>query len=132
MKPASLQKFVKTAGLYNLALSLGLFVPSMSRMMGLNVTDQALAAVIGILLVYTAVIQYFASFDVKKYAWIIFWEGLLRWSAALILVYYGLLGHLGFMAAALGVVDFAIGCVYIFVIPKALSISRSQLIQPYR
>ena len=78
MKPAHIPIFVKIAGLYNLALSLGLFVPVMQRLMGLNVTDQALAKVIGVLLVYTAVVQYFASFDVKKYAWIIFWEGLLR------------------------------------------------------
>ena len=132
MKPTTLQKFVKFAGLYNLALSLGLLIPGLAGLMALNVTDQALAAVIGALLVYTAVIQYFASSDVKKYAWIIFWEGLLRWSAALILVYYGLLGHLGLMAAVLGVVDFAIGCVYIFVLPRALSLSRSELIRPYR
>ena len=132
MKPAHIPIFVKIAGLYNLALSLGLFVPVMQRLMGLNVTDQALAKVIGVLLVYTAVVQYFASFDVKKYAWIIFWEGLLRWSAAFILIYYGLWGHLGFMAAVLGVVDFAIGCVYIFVIPKAFSVSRSQLLRPHQ
>ena len=66
MKLDQTQKFVKIAGLYNLALALGLFVPSVTRLMGLNVTDQALAAVIGVLLVYTAIIQYFAAFDVPK------------------------------------------------------------------
>lgn len=131
MKPAALSPFIKIAGLYNLALALGLLVPGLAGTLGLNVTDQALAAVIGILLVYTAVIQYFASYDVKKYAWTIFWEGLLRWSAAFILVYYGLWGHLGLMAAVLGIVDFAIGFIYIFVVPKSLSIAPRQLFRPY-
>ena len=132
MKPTTLQNFVKIAGLYNLALSFGLLVPGLAGLMGLNVTDRALAAVIGVLLVYTAVVQYFASYDIRKYAWIIFWEGLLRWSAAFILVYFGLWGHLGLMAALLGAVDFAIGCVYIFIIPKTFSISRSELFRPHR
>lgn len=131
MKAQKLQSFVKYAGLYNLALAIGLLVPVIIRKMGLNVSDQVLADVIGVLLLYTAAVQYFASFDLRKYAWIIFWEGLLRWSASGLLIYFGTFGNIGLSAAGLGVIDLIIGIVYVVILPKSLGLQRSSLLRPY-
>lgn len=126
--PEGMSKFVFGAGIYNLLLGLGMFVPPVTQAMGLNITDPALAQIIGILLIYTTVVQVVSSRDLKKYGSLIAWEGVLRWSAAIILFRYGFFGHLGVMAGVLGVIDFLIGTVFIFVVPKTIGERVSDLL----
>ena len=122
-----LQNIVLFGAIYNFLLGLGLFTPLVLQLLGLNVTDTALGYIIGILLFYTAVVQFAASKSLQQYMPLVFWEGILRWAAAILLVIYGFFGHLGFMAGVLGIIDFIIGCLFILYIPQKLSLKAQDL-----
>ena len=121
MKPKALTKFVYWAGIYNLGLAAGMAVPAVTRSLGINIVDPVLGQLIAGFLLFTAAIQIFGSRDLPTYGWAIFWEGILRWIAAALLISYGFFGHLGIMAGVLGVGDFLIGLVYLFVLPGVIN-----------
>ena len=121
MSPSTLSKFVYWAGVYNLFLAAGMAVPAVTRSLGINIADPVLGQVIAGFLLFTAVIQMLGARDLKTYGWLIFWEGILRWIAATLLILYGFFGHLGVMAGVLGLGDFLIGLVFLFVLPKVIS-----------
>jgi hypothetical protein len=77
------------------------------------------------------VAQIVGARNLKNYAWLIFWEGLLRWMAAAILIFYGFAGHLGVMAGVMGLVDFLIGFIFVIVLPKTLLLSRLNLFKGF-
>lgn len=117
----TLSKFVYWAGVYNLALAAGMAVPAVTRSLGINIADPVLGQLIAGFLLFTAAIQMFGSRDLPTYGWAIFWEGILRWIAASLLISYGFFGHLGIMAGVLGVGDFLIGLLYLFVLPGVIN-----------
>ena len=121
MKPKALTKFVYWAGIYNLGLAAGMAVPAVTRSLGINIADPVLGQLIAGFLLFTAAIQIFGSRDLPTYGWAIFWEGILRWIAAALLISYGFFGHLGIMAGVLGLGDFLIGLVYLFVLPGVIN-----------
>lgn len=129
MNLSTLSKFVFGAGVYNLLLALGLCLPPVTGWLGLVIADQALALIIAALLVFTAVAQIVGSRNLQTYAWLIFWEGLVRWMAAAILIIYGFAGHLGAMAGVLGIGDFLIGCIFVIVLPKTVRQSHVNLLK---
>lgn len=128
MSLKSLSQVVCVAGVYNLLLAVGICVPFVTNLLALPVADAALAQMIGAMLVFTAAAQVIGSRDLKTYAWLIFWEGLLRWMAAGLLIAYGFFGHLGLMAGLMGVVDFLIGVVFVVLLPRAVQKSRLALL----
>jgi hypothetical protein len=97
MSFSMLSKFVYWAGVYNLALAGGMAVPAVTRSLGINIADPVLGQVIAGFLLFTAVIQMFGSRDLRTNGWVIFWEGILRWISAALLIPYGFFGHLGVM-----------------------------------
>lgn len=117
----TLSKFVYWAGVYNLALAAGMAIPAVTRALGINIADPVLGQLIAGFLLFTAAIQMFGSRDLPTYGWAIFWEGILRWIAAALLISYGFFGHLGIMAGVLGVGDFLIGLFYLFVLPGVIN-----------
>jgi glycine cleavage system pyridoxal-binding protein P len=58
---------------------------------------------------------------------LVYWESLLRYIAALVLVPAALLGDVGLIAAPLGLGDVAIGLVDMFGLPKELGSSHQAL-----
>jgi hypothetical protein len=116
-----LSKFVYWAGVYNLALAAGMAVPAVTRSLGINIADPVLGQVIAGFLLFTAVIQIFGSRDLRTNGWVIFWEGILRWISAALLIPYGFFAHLGVMAGVLGLGDFLIGLVFLFMLPNVIS-----------
>ena len=112
-------KFVYWAGVYNLALAAGMAVPAVTR--SINIADPVLGQLIAGFLLFTAAIQIFGSRDLPTYGWTIFWEGILRWIAAALLIFYGFFGHLGNMAGVLGTGDFLIGVLYLYVLPGVIN-----------
>lgn len=125
---SSLAKFIYWAGVYNLGLAAGMALPAVHHALGINIADPVLGKLIAGFLIFTAVIQMFGSRDLPTYGWAIFWEGILRWIAALLLIPYGFFGHLGFMAGVLGLGDFLIGLVFLFILPEVTGKSRGKLL----
>ncbi len=69
-----------------------------------------------------------ATHDLRGRASLVYWESLLRYVAALLLVPAGLFGDLGLIAVPLGLGDLAIGLVYMFGLPKEFGVSHRALL----
>lgn len=124
----TLEKFVLWAGVYNLALAFGMAVPTVTRSLGINIADPVLGQLIAGFLLFTAAVQILGARDLHTFGWAIFWEGILRWIAAALLVLHGFFGHLGLMAGVLGVGDFLIGAVFLLVLPSVVGKSPVALL----
>lgn len=123
----SLSRFVRAAGIYNLLLAVGMASPFVTNFLQINICDYALSLLIAAFLIFTAAVQVIAARDLRSYGWLIFWEGILRWMAAALLIPYGFFGHLGTMAGVIGAGDLIIGFVFLLVLPKAVGKSASDL-----
>ncbi len=128
MNLPTLQKFVFGAGLYNLVLAAGMAVPAVTRSLGVNIADPVLGQLIAGFLLFTAVVQVFGARDLATFGWVIYWEGILRWIAAALLIYYGFYGHLGATAGILGVGDFMIGAIFVLILPGVIGKSAVSLL----
>jgi hypothetical protein len=120
MDVSTLSKFVYGAGVYNLMLAAAMAVPAVPRSLGINIADPVLGQLIAGFLLFTAIAQMFGSRDLPNYGWLIFWEGILRWISAALLIPYGFFGHVGIMAGVLGLGDFLIGVVFVLILPNAI------------
>ena len=69
-----------------------------------------------------------SSRDLSHRATFVYWESLLRYVAALVLVPAGLFGDVGLITVPLGLGDLAIGLVYMFGLPKELGVSHRNLL----
>ena len=57
-----------------------------------------------------------------------YWESLLRYAAAIVVIPAGLFGDIGLIAAVMGLGDLAIGLVYMFGLTKDLGVSHYALL----
>jgi hypothetical protein len=94
---------------------------AVTRFLGINITDPVLGQLIAAFLRFTVVVQVFGSCDLRANGWALFWEGILRWIAAALLIPYGFFGHLGFMAGVIGPADFLIGLFFLLILPNVIS-----------
>ena len=76
---------------------------------------------------FTSAVLILASRDLRRRASLVYWESLLRYVAALMLIPAGLFGDLGLIAVPLGLGDLAIGLVYMFGLPEELKLSHCAL-----
>ena len=126
--PPKMSSFVFWSGIYNAALAFFLLFPGLYRAVGLNVCAPFLAWLIAGFLAYTCVVLIFASRDLSKRATLVYWESLLRYAAALVLIPAGLFSDLGLIATMLGLGDLSIGFVYAFGLTKELGVSHRALL----
>lgn len=119
--------FVFWSGLYNGGLALVLTFPPVYRALGLNVPTPLWGWLVGGFLAYTSAVLILASRDLRRRASLVYWESILRYVAALLLIPAGLFGDLGLIAVPLGLGDFTIGLVYMFGLPKELRVSHHSL-----
>jgi hypothetical protein len=126
--PIKMQKFIFWSGVYNAGLALTLTCPPLYRSVGLNVPAPLWGWLVGGFLAYTSVALILASRDLRHRAAFVYWESILRYIAALLLIPAGLFGDLGLIAVPLGLGDLAIGLVYMFGLPKELGISYQTLL----
>ena len=105
-------RFVFWSGVYNVGLGLFLTFPPLYLALGLNVPTPLWGWLIGGFLAYTGVVLILSSRDLRRRASFVYWESILRYIAALLLIPAGLLGDLGMIAVPLGLGDLAIGLVY--------------------
>jgi hypothetical protein len=68
------------------------------------------------------------SRDLQRRASLVYWESLLRYLAALVLIPAALFGDIGLIAALLGAGDLAIGLVYMFGLVNELGVSHRELL----
>ena len=120
MSLSTLSKFVYWAGVYNLALAAGSAVQAVTSSNGINIADPVGGQLIAGFLLFTAIAQMFGSRDLRTFGWLIFWEGILRWIAAALLISNGFFGHLGLVTGVFGLVDFLIGLVFLFILPGVI------------
>lgn len=126
--PFKMMTFVYWSGVYNGALAVTLLFPPVYRTLGLNIPAPLWGWLIAGFLAYTCVVLILASRDLRRRASLVYWESLLRYAAALLLVPAGLFGNLGLIAVPLGLADFAIGLVYMLGLPKELGIPHRLLL----
>jgi len=124
----SMKNFVLWTGVYNAGLALVLVFPPVYRALGLNICSPIWAWLIAGFLAYTAATLILSSRQLSSRASIVYWESLLRYVAALVLIPAALFGDIGLIAAFLGLGDLAIGLVYMFGLPKELGLSHQDLL----
>jgi len=125
---AKMTAFVFWSGIYNAGLALLLLFPSAYRSLGLNICDPLWGWLISSFLAFTSVVLILAARDLGRRASFVYWESFLRYAAALLTIPAGLFGETGLLAAGMGLGDLAIGLVYIFGLPRVLSVSHSDLL----
>jgi hypothetical protein len=126
--PFSMNRFVFWSGVYNAGLAFILLFPLLYRELGLNICSPVWGWLIAGFLAYTSVVLVYASRDLGRRAVLVYWESLLRYVAALVLIPAGLFGDIGPIAALLGLGDLLIGLVYMFGLTKELGVTHSALL----
>ena len=126
--PFSMKNFVFWSGVYNFGLALTLTCPAFYRLLGLNIPAPLWAWLIAGFLAFTSVVLILASRNLRQRAAFVYWESLLRYIAALLLIAAGLFGDLGLIAVPLGLGDLLIGLVYTIGLPKELGVSHQALL----
>lgn len=124
----TLRTFVLFTGYYNVFLSLFLLYPPLYRALGLNISQSIWGWLLATFLAFTAAILILSARDIKGRASIIYWEAILRFAAALLLIPAGLFGEAGLIAAVLGAGDAFIGYVYAFGLVRTLQVTHGQLL----
>jgi len=126
--PFAMRSFVFWSGVYNAGLAVVLLLPPVYRALGLNICSPIWGWLIAGFLGFTSAVLILASRDLRQRASLVYWESLLRYVAALVLIPAGLFGDIGWIAALLGLGDLAIGLVYMFGLPAELGVSHRALL----
>lgn len=126
--PFSMRTFVFWTGVYNTGLALVLLCPPVYRALGLNICAPVWGWLIAGFLGFTAAVLVLSSRDLRRRASLVYWEALLRYVAALVLIPAGLFGDIGGLAVLLGLGDLAIGLVYMFGLPQELGVNHRALL----
>jgi len=127
--PFKMQKFTYWTGIYNAVIAIFLLFPTLYQGVGLNICDPVWGWLIAGFLGFTSAVLILSSHDLHRRATFVYWEALLRFIAALVLVSAGLFGNVGLIAVPLGLCDLAIGLAYMFGLPKELGVSDADLLR---
>lgn len=126
--PFAMRSFVFWSGVYNAGLAIVLLCPPVYRALGLTICSPIWGWLIAGFLGFTAAVLILAARDLRRRAALVYWEALLRYVAAIVLIPAGLFGDIGWLAALLGLGDLAIGLVYMFGLPMELGVSHRALL----
>ena len=92
---------------------LTLITPPITQLLGVQIPNPVWPWIVAVFLWYTSATLIVSARDVQRFASIIYWEALLRCSAVVISIAYGL-KYIGVLPALLfAITDFAWGVVYI-------------------
>ncbi|WP_292528610.1 hypothetical protein [Methylocystis sp.] len=126
--PFKMSTFVFWSGVYNAVLASFLTFPPLYRAIGLNICSPVWGWLIAGFLAYTCVVLIFASRNLIQRGALVYWESLLRYVAAIVLIPAGVFGDVGLIAALLGLGDLVIGLIYAFGLPRELAVSHRALL----
>ena len=90
--PFKMTPFIFWSGVYNAGLALTLTFPPVYRWLGLNVPAPLWGWLVAGFLAYTSAVLILASRDLRQRASFVYWESILRYIAALLLIPAGLFG----------------------------------------
>jgi hypothetical protein len=122
-----MKNFVFWSGVYNAGLALTLTCPPFYHLLGLNIPSPFWGWLFAGFLIFTSATLILASRLLRQRATFVYYEAILRYIAALLLVPAGLFGDLGLIAVPLGLGDLAIGLVYMIGLTKELNVSHRAL-----
>jgi hypothetical protein len=126
--PFTMKNFVFWTGVYNAGLALFLLFPSLYGAVGMNICNPVWGWLIAGFLGFTSVVLILASRKLHQRAVFVYWESLLRYIAALVLVPAGIWGDVGLIVVPLGLGDLTIGLVYMFGLTKELQLTHKALL----
>lgn len=126
--PFTMKKFVFWSGVYNAGLAFFLLCPPMYRAIGINICEPLWGWLIAAFLAFSSAVLIISARDLHRRAALVYWESLLRYLAALLLIPAGLFGDFGFMLVLMGLGDLMIGLVYMFGLPKELGVTHRALL----
>lgn len=126
--PFKMSRFVFWSGVYNAGLALFLCFPGLYRALGVNLCSPVWGWLIAGFLAYTSVVLIYASHDLVRRGALVYWESLLRYVAAIVLIPTGLFGDIGLATALLGLGDLAIGLGYAFGLTRELGRTHRALL----
>ena len=127
--PFKMQKFTYWTGIYNAVIAIFLLFPTLYQGVGLNICDPVWGWLIAGFLLFCAAVLILSSRNLRQRAAFLYYESLLRYIAAVVLVSAGLFGDVGLIAVPLGLCDLAIGLAYMFGLPKELGVSHADLLR---
>ncbi len=123
-----MKAFVFWTGIYNFVAGLSLFFPALHSFLGIAVPESVVwGELIGMLVVLLGVILIVCSRNLQTRAPIVYWDGIGRIVVFVLLGWFGFFGGIGVMLGVFGLIDLAIGLVYIFGLPKTLGRGHGQL-----
>ena len=114
-------------GIYNVGLALFLLFPPIYHIVGLNLCSPILGWLIAGFLGFTSAVLILCSRRLRQRASFVYWEAILRYIAALLLMPAAIFSDIGLIALPLGLGDLLIGLVYMFGLPKELKLSHRDL-----
>jgi hypothetical protein len=124
-----MKKFVFWTGIYNIVVGLVISCPWVVKLLGTPLPSSYFwlwfAAV---LVIYLGILLVLCSRNLKGRASLVYWEGILRIVAFLLVAGFGVFGGLGPAITLLGIIDLAIGLVYLIGLPKALNTPPKNLL----
>lgn len=103
-------------------------MPSFLSIIGLKFSSLFWGWLLAGFLAFTGVVLILAVRNLRSRATFVYWESMLRYIAAFLLIPAGLFGDLGLIAAPLGLTDLVIRLVYMIGLPKELSLSHTALL----
>ena len=124
-----MQKFVFWTGVYNIFLGAGFLTPSIPGFLGIQGNSSIFWFLLpAVLVIYLGVLLILCSRNLNARGTLVYWEGILRVFAFLLLTYFGFWGGLGTMLGVIGIVDLLIGLGYLIGLPRALNTSHANLL----
>jgi hypothetical protein len=122
------ERIVFWSGIWNIGLGLSLVLTPIRELLGLQIPNPFWPWVVAAFLWYTAAALILSSREVRTFASIIYWEGVLRFAAVAILLIYGF-EYIGVLPTVLfALTDFAWGVVYIVGLPRVTQRSHSSIL----
>ena len=122
-----MKRIVFISGIWNIALGAGLLVPSIYEAIGMRIPDPFWGWILCAFLWHTSAVLISASKDLKRRGSFVYWEGLLRYAAAALLLTIGP-GVIGWPAWFIGITDLAWGLTYTYGLPRALGTTHKKLL----
>jgi hypothetical protein len=120
-------RVVLWSGLWNVGLGLILVTPPIREFLGVRIPNPFWPWIVAAFLWYTSATLILSARDVQKFASIIYWEGLLRLAAVIVLIAYGFT-YVGILPSLLfAATDFAWGIILIVGLRRLTGRSHSSL-----
>jgi hypothetical protein len=125
-----MRKFVFWTGIYDIILGIILWFPPILKLLGVGSlpTSNFWLDFLGIGVAYAGIVLVLSSRNISSRAPAICWEGILRIAAFFLCIGFGIFGGLGVLIVLLGIIELAIGLVYLIGLPKVLKTSARNLL----